>query len=157
MANALHHISVFVSNMDRAIHLFRDILGFELIWRISKVGGQQLSALVGIPIMKTELAYLRSSTDEVAVELARLIQPTFEGNAVCFGMPGTAGLRLVADDLDRLHQRLTQEGWNPLTPCLPMLSPEGENIRVFCIRVEDRLTLEFIGLSVASGLNDERG
>ena len=156
MANALHHISVFVSDMDRSIHLFKDILGFELVWHVPKVGGQKLSTLLGIPNMKAELAYLQSSTGETAVELARLFCQSLETHPMRFGIPGTAGLSLVVDDLDRLHQRLTKEGWSPLTSCLPMRSPEGDNIRAFCIRVEDSLNLEFIELGGASGLNDEK-
>ena len=30
----IHHVSIFVADMDRAIHLFRDILGFEMSWHI---------------------------------------------------------------------------------------------------------------------------
>ena len=146
MANVLHHVSVFIADMDRGLYLFGDILGFELLWRVPKVGGQRLSALLGIPNMEVELAYLQSSADSVAIELSRLIHPLMEVSPVSFGHVGTIGLSLVVEDLDGLHQRLTKEGWNALTPCLPMCSPEGDNIRGFCIRVEDSLTLEFIEL-----------
>jgi len=40
MPNDLHHVTVFVRNMDRALHLFQDILGLELLWRKAPVGGR---------------------------------------------------------------------------------------------------------------------
>ena len=76
---------------------------------------------------------------------------------VRFGGVGTVVLSLTVGDLDGLYQRLTIEGWPPLTPCMNMRSPDGHPIRVFCIRVQDGLTLEFIELSDAFGLNDETG
>lgn len=157
MANDLHHVSVFVAEMDRAISLFRDILGFELVWRVPKAGGKKISALLGIPDMEAELTYLQTNPTGVAIELCRLIRPEMDMPLVRFGGVGTVGLSLTVGDLDRLYQRLTIEGWPPLTPCMNMRSPDGHPIRVFCIRVEDSLTLEFIELSGASGLNDEMG
>ncbi len=37
MHNDLHHVLVFVSDMGRSLHLFKDILGFEIVWRKDKV------------------------------------------------------------------------------------------------------------------------
>ena len=144
MRSALHHVSVFVSEMDRSIYLFRDILGFEISWRIPKVGGKKLSALLGIPDMVAELTYLRSRSDGVAIELCRLIHPAVDQSQVQFGGPGTVGLSLTVDDLDGLHRRLSEEGWTPFTACTNMRSPEGDAIRLFCLKTEDGLLLELI-------------
>jgi len=144
MRSALHHVSVFVSEMDRSIYLFRDILGLELSWRIPKVGGKKLSALLGIPDMEVELTYLRSISDGVAIELCRLIHPAVDRAPVRFGGPGTVGLSLTVDDLDGLHRRLSEEGWGPFTPCTEMRSPGGDPIRLFCLKTEDGLLLELI-------------
>ena len=144
MAHHVHHVSIFVSDMNRALNLFKDILGFELIWHIPLAGGRKLSALLGISDLEMELVYLQSQADGTGIELSRLIHPALEMSAVPFGNAGTAGLNILVKDLDGLHRRLTNEGWNPLSPCLSMRSPEGNNIRVFCIRFENSLTLEFI-------------
>lgn len=144
MANDLHHVSVFVADMDRALHLFKDILGFELLWRVPSAGGRKLSALLGIPDMEAELAYLQRSTNDVAIELSRLIRPTMDTPPVQFGGVGTIGLSLIVEDLDGLHRRLSEEGLTPLTPCMEMRSPEGVLIRVFCFRTEEGVTIELI-------------
>jgi len=155
MANDLHHASIFVTDMDRALHLFKDILGFELLWRVSPVGGRKLSALLGIPDMKAELAYLQGRSGGVGVELVRLIRPTMDESPIRFGKAGMLGLSLVVEDLNGLHQRLTEEGWTPFTPCMQIRTPQGDPVRVFCFRTEEGLTLELIE-EVASSAQEDR-
>lgn len=155
MANAVHHVSVFVSDMDRSLNLFKDILGFKLVWRVLKAGGQKLSELLGIADMEADLAYLRSQPNGVGVELSHLIRPALDVPPVPFGSVGTVGLSLLVENLDDLHHRLAKGGWNPLAPCTPMVNPDGDPIRVFCIRVEGSLTLEFIELNGASDLKGQ--
>lgn len=145
MSSRLHHVSLFVSDMDRTLHLFRDLLDFELKWRVPSVGGGKLSSLLGIPDVEIELAYLQSPGNGVAVELARLIRPVINSPAVRFGEAGTVSLSLMVEDLEGLHNRLSEEGWTPFSPCKEMQSPEGDPIRIFCFQTKDGLALELIG------------
>lgn len=144
MPSRLHHVVVFVTGMDRSIHLFRDLLGLKLDWRIPRINGRELSELVGIPEMVAEMAYLRCRSGETAVELVRLIHPLPVKRPAGSGAPGNAGLSFVVEDLDGLHGRLTDEGWEPFTPGVRMRSPDGEWLRLFCFRVEDGITIELI-------------
>lgn len=144
MSNDLHHVSLFVADMERALHLFRNLLSFELVWRAAPIGGRKLSAVLGIPNIKAELAFLRSRPDSVAVELVHMIQPSGGKKAVSFSAPGTVVLTLIVEDLQFLHQRLTEEGWAPLTSCVEMRTPEGDPVRVFCFRTQEGITIELI-------------
>jgi catechol 2,3-dioxygenase-like lactoylglutathione lyase family enzyme len=144
MHNDLHHVTVFVRDMDRALHLFRDILGFELLWRKVPVGGRKLSALVDIPDIELELAFLQGRPGGVAVELARMIRPTLGEPQAKIEGPGTSGLCLMVKDLDGVHQRLTEEGWSPFTACMEMMTPEGDPIRAFCFRTDEGMNVELI-------------
>ena len=152
----IHHVSIFVADMDRAIHLFRDILGFEMSWHIPEAGGKQLSALLGIEDMKAELAYLKSGSDGISIELARLIRPVVAPQGIRFGSIGTMGVSIAVPDVDSLYDRLNEEGWIPLTRCLSIRSPDGGNLRVFCIRLENCLTLEFMEQIMPAGKNNCR-
>ena len=144
MGAALHHVSVFVADLDRAVRLFCDVLGFEVQWRVPKAGGRLLSTLLGVPGIQAELAYLAGEEGDTAVELSRLIQPQRGEAPAPFGGPGTVALTLRVRDLDRLHQSLSDGGWVPLSPCLD-LEPPGENpVRAFCVPVEPGVLLELI-------------
>ena len=144
MGPALHHVSVFVSDMDRAISLFRDILGFNLLWRVPKAGGGLLSTLLGVPGIEAELACLAGHGNGVALELSRLIHPVTSDLPVSFGALGTVALSLTVRDLDLLHQRLSGGGWAPLSPCLNLKPPQGKPVRAFCVHVEPGVLLELI-------------
>lgn len=140
----IHHVSVFIADMDRAIHLLRDILGFELLWHIPEAGGKQLSALLGIKDMRAELAYLKSGSDGISIELARLIHPVVMPQDIRFGSIGTMGVSMAVPDVGSLYDRLNEEGWAPLTRCLSIQGPDGGKMQIFCIRLENCLTLEFM-------------
>jgi len=144
MGASLHHVSVFVADMDRAVRLFRDVLGFELHWRVPKAGGRLLSTLLGVPGIQAELAYLAGEEGGTAVELSRLIQPPQSGGPVPFGDLGTVALTLRVRDLDRLHRSLSDGGWVPLSPCLDLEPPQGNPVRAFCVPVEPGVLLELI-------------
>ncbi|MCP4722287.1 MAG: VOC family protein [Desulfobacteraceae bacterium] len=144
MSIKVHHISIFISDMERTKFLFQDILGFKLVWHIPMAKGKKISALLGIPDLECELVYLTSPDNDVAIELSRLINPIIKTSKVLFGNPGTIGLSLDVQDLDKLHKRLNKEGWHPLSPCLELQSPEGDKIRAFCVRIENCMTLELI-------------
>jgi catechol 2,3-dioxygenase-like lactoylglutathione lyase family enzyme len=140
----MHHVSFFVTDIDRSIHLFKDLLGFELQWRLPKTGGRKLSAVMGIPEVEAELVYLQGPNDAVAIELVRLIHPSMENRTIQFGMPGAIGLSFVIEDLDALYERLIEEGWAPFTQGVQMMSPDGEPVRIFCFRTDEGVTIEII-------------
>ena len=142
MLNEVHHIAIFVSDMERTLHLFRDCLDFELEWHLPRVGGSKLSSVIGLPGMEAEIAYLRARTKGAAIELVRLIHPSRNEIEVSSGGSVTAILSLLVEDINSLTAKLKEEGWVPLTVPLEMRSPEGEPIRVCCLRVDEGVTLE---------------
>lgn len=141
MAGELHHLVVSVGDMERSLELFRDILDFELVWRLPRVGGRKLSSLLGRPGFEAEMAYLLSRPGGWAVELVRPLHST----AVATSREEGLGLSLKVADIDEMHRRVLAGGWSPFTDPLPMLSPEGREVRVFCFTGLPGLMIELIG------------
>jgi catechol 2,3-dioxygenase-like lactoylglutathione lyase family enzyme len=129
---------LFVKDMGRSIRLFHDILGFDQLWRLPKVGGKKLSAVMGLPEMQAEIAYLQKQAGETAVELVRLL----DGSPAPGGRAGGVGLSLAVEDLSGLHRKLVEEGWKPFTEPVKMLGPDGREIEMFCFRTEEGLLVE---------------
>jgi catechol 2,3-dioxygenase-like lactoylglutathione lyase family enzyme len=140
----VHHVGLFVSNMDRARHLFQDILEFGLVWHLPMVKGSRMAELMGIPNVQMEIVYLQNGPGNTAVELCRMIHPVKKQSPKAFGSPGTTSLSLNVENLDQLHKRLTREGWSPLSPCLDMRDPEGHPVRIFCFSAEEGVVVELI-------------
>ncbi len=150
----VHHVALFVSDMGRALHLFRDILGFETVWHAPEVKGKRMAMLLGIPEVKLEMAYLQNSPNSVAVELCRMIHPVREKPISTFGSPGAMSLSLQAENLEKLHERLAREGWTPFSPCLEMSDPEGNPVRLFCFPTEEGLVVELIEKMSSASLTE---
>jgi catechol 2,3-dioxygenase-like lactoylglutathione lyase family enzyme len=142
--SGFHHISIIVSDLDRNLKLFRDILGFDLSWRLPQLKGKKISQLLGIPGMEAEVAYLTGPSKGVDIELARLQHPEMGGEGARFGEAGTVCLSLTVEGLEALHRRLTTEGWAPLSPCTDLRSPEGVPYRMFCFRTDEGLLVELM-------------
>jgi catechol 2,3-dioxygenase-like lactoylglutathione lyase family enzyme len=143
MASILNHISIIVKDVERAIHLYQDLLGFQVIWHQKKVGGGKLSAMLGIPGFECEMVYMQRVPDGAAVELIRTIQPPIENNAdFRFGALGSVGLSMQVEDIDGLHERLTDEGWTPISQCMELMTPTGVPIRAFCFATDEGVTVE---------------
>lgn len=142
LLNEVHHIAIFVSDMEKTLRVFQNCLGFQLTWRLPRAGGPKLSAVIGLPDMEAEIAYLHCQANGTAVELVRLIHPSFGEMRAIFGVPGTATLSLLVEGLDGLSAKLREEDWIPMTVPVEMRTPEGEPIRVCCLRIEEGLSLE---------------
>ena len=147
MGALMHHVSICVTDMDRSLKLFRDILGFTLAWRRDRIKGGVLSRLLGIERMEADVAYLEIGPKRTGVEISRLLHPVMEDAPRDFGSAGTCSFGLRVDNLDELHARLAQEGWPPLSPCLDLNPPGEGTARAFCVKIEPGVLLELIEMT----------
>jgi catechol 2,3-dioxygenase-like lactoylglutathione lyase family enzyme len=143
MPGELHHVAIFVTDMIRSIHLFRDLLGLKVDWHLPRIEEPKLGEAAGIPGMVAEIAYL-SGRGRVAVELVRLIHPPLHQEPSNPGASARMGLSFIVDDLDALRSKLSEEGWMPFTPAVRMRTPDGGRVRMFCFQVEHGCTVELI-------------
>lgn len=140
----MHHVAVFVSDMDRSLHLFRDILGLELAWHMPVVKGSRISALLGIQDLEMEIAYLKDLDGGVSVELCRMRHPGMKQVPQNIGGSGSVSLSFQVTHLESLHRRLTDEGWHPFSPCMDMRDPGGSPVKLFCFTIEEGVVVELI-------------
>jgi catechol 2,3-dioxygenase-like lactoylglutathione lyase family enzyme len=140
----IHHVALYVRDMERSLHLFQDLLGFQMQWRLPSVGGRKLSALLGIPGIEAEIAYLQNQKNPVALELVRLVHPPSTAKSEGSTAPGQALISLSVRDLDGLYTNLEKDGWKPFTPAIAMPTPQGTMARICCFRTEEGMTIELI-------------
>ncbi|MBI5585363.1 MAG: VOC family protein [Deltaproteobacteria bacterium] len=143
MPVGLHHVSIFTVDVQRSLRLFRDILGLKLLWQ-APVGGRKLAALMGLPEVEAELFYLQNEAGGPALELIRLIRPERSEIPPLLGSRGSVTLSLQVKEIESLHRRLQEEGWTPHSSCLQLFTPQGQAVKLFSLRTEEGLSLEFI-------------
>jgi catechol 2,3-dioxygenase-like lactoylglutathione lyase family enzyme len=106
----IHHTGFTVSDIDRSVAFYTDVLGLELIARQEKQGGY-LGAIVGYADAHVRMAHLRVPGAEHVVELFQYLAPA--GTAPGRIEPrdvGCAHLCIVVDDLPAAYARLEQAG-----------------------------------------------
>ena len=106
----IHHTGYTVSDLDRSLEFYRDLLGLEVIATQEKEAGY-LAAIVGYPDAHVRMAHLRVAGSEHVVELFEYLAPagarpgSLEPRDV-----GTSHLCLLVDDLPSLYRRLREAG-----------------------------------------------
>ena len=74
---ALHHTGYTVSDLDRSVAFYRDLMGLEVIAQQEKQGGY-LAAIVGYPDAHVKMAHLRAPASGHVLELFEYIAPEGE-------------------------------------------------------------------------------
>ncbi len=142
MSARMHHVSIFVEDMKRALELFSGILGLEEVQRLDGVEGSRISALLGKSDFQADMVFLKHPDQRVCLELVRQTRPSPEAPSP--GVAGRFGVSLAVSDLDAAHAGLRRAGWTPLSDPLEMTDPSGRSIRLFCFLTEEGLMVELI-------------
>ena len=142
MSTRIHHISIFVNNMERSLQLFRDLLGMEEIQRLPGVRGSRISKLLGIAEFEAEMVFLKHPAQKVSLELVhQLSPPRVDRNT---NKTGGFGLSFMVPDLGGIYKDLAREGWSPISEPLEMVDPAGRSIRLFCFPTDEGVMVELI-------------
>lgn len=105
----VHHTGYTVSDLDRSLSFYRDLLGCEVIATQEKQGGY-LAAIVGYPDAHVRMAHLRAPGGEHVIELFEYLSPAGERAAVEPRNVGASHLCFLVPDLRALYDQLVERG-----------------------------------------------
>ena len=142
MPARMHHVSLFVNDMERSLQLFNGILGMETVKRLNGVRGERISTLLGMAGFSADMLFLKHPSQKILLELVRQTGPA--GVYSPRGVAGGFGISLTVPDLDLVHAELIQAGWQPLSEPLEMIDPSGAAIRLFCFHTDEGMMVELI-------------
>jgi glyoxylase I family protein len=119
MFRSIHHASFTVSDMDRSIAFYRDILGMELTWDSKAAGvefkGPVADAVTGCPGTEQRIAFLALGESRL-----ELVEYTPTGKPQADNKPsdtGSAHVCLQTDNVDEVYRRLVAK--NVRLHCAP--------------------------------------
>lgn len=119
-----HHMAVFVTDMQRSLGCYRDLLGFEVRFDGVLPDGQAtksevLDAIFGLEEARTHTVLLQSpDSDDTFLELQQPLNPPVErlGDAEQrYGFTGISELGLAVDDVDGWFARVREAGYETQT------------------------------------------
>jgi lactoylglutathione lyase len=101
----LHHTGFTVSNLERSLAFYLDVLGCELLARQEKQGGY-LAAIVGYPDAHVRMAHVRAPDSVHVIELFEYLAPTPGRSQLEPRNVGTAHICFIVADLEATYERL---------------------------------------------------
>ncbi|GAA5071781.1 catechol 2,3-dioxygenase-like lactoylglutathione lyase family enzyme [Thermocatellispora tengchongensis] len=142
------HFSFTVSDLDRSVAFYRDLLGFELVHTQDQDNAYTRS-LVGYPDAVLRIAQLAVPGQPRGVsthdlELVEYVVPRGAGPGPARHLPGAAHLALTVEDALAEHERLSAAGVRFVSP--PNAITAGINAGGYaCYFLDpDEITLELV-------------
>jgi lactoylglutathione lyase len=138
----LNHAAIQVADLDRSI-AFYELLGLSLEYR-ARSGVPYLQQLVGYPGVTLDYAEMVIPGSDTLFEI--LEYQGVEGTPIdpSTANPGTSHVCFLVDELDPLHERLTEQGVEFISP--PRHPEIGVNVggRVVYLKDPDGIRVELL-------------
>jgi glyoxylase I family protein len=140
---AADHTGITVSNLERSLAFWRDVLGFEFSHSTHQTG-ERPEQITGVKGAELKLAVLRTPSGH-KIELLEYFAPA---DRRCVDIRpcdvGHVHVALTVDDLDAVLQKIAASGWKAAGA--PQTLTHGPNAgkRVIYVRDPDGTTIEFM-------------
>lgn len=105
----VHHIGLTVSDLERSVAFYTEMLNCEFVMRQEKAGGY-LAEIVGYPDAHVEMCHVRAPGGEIVLELFQYLSPDMKTIDLEPRLVGNPHICLVVDDIRPVHERLHAAG-----------------------------------------------
>lgn len=138
----MHHASVTVSDMERSLGFYRDLLGLQVVYD-AEGGGPEISRIANVP--GTWWRVVQLACAGCLVELIQYLSPPervpYQARN---NHAGASHVALVVDDLEAYYQHLTANGVVFNAPPYTLRGGDFDGWKVTYCRDPDGITVELI-------------
>lgn len=141
---AADHTGITVSNLERSLTFWRDVLGFEPSHTAHQTG-EMASEITGVAGAEIKLAVVKAPGG-YKIELLEYLAPA-ERKRYVDVRPCDVGfvhIALVVDDLDAILNAINASGWKAAGKPQTLQSGPNAGKRVVYVRDPDGTTIEFM-------------
>ena len=141
---AADHTGITVTNLERSLAFWRDVLGFELSHRAHQTG-EMASEITGVPGAEISLAVVKAPGGP-KIELLEYLAPPDRKQHVDLRPcdVGHVHVALTVDDLDAVLNAIAASGWKTAGEPQTLKSGPNAGKRVIYVRDPDGTTIEFM-------------
>ncbi len=137
-----NHTAFVISDLDRTIGFFRDLLGFELTSRAPR-DKKAIADMTGLAEADIEVAYLRGYGHWI--ELIRYTAPPDRGEALPrIYQDGAGHIAFDVDDASAAVEAAAAYGLSPIGDVVTIDQGPNQGRRVVYLQSPDGLSVEFI-------------
>src|SRR4029077_13984994 len=148
---AADHTGITVSNLERSLAFWRDVLGFELSHRVDQKG-ELAAEITGVPDGAISLAVLKAPGGH-KIELLHYTAPADRKQHVDLRPweVGAGHVALTVDDLEAVLEKTAASGWKADRKPQTLTTGPNAGKRVMYVRDPDGTTIEFMKPPAQSG------
>jgi catechol 2,3-dioxygenase-like lactoylglutathione lyase family enzyme len=141
---AADHTGITVSNLERSLTFWRDVLGLELSHTAHQTG-EMASEITGVAAAEIKLAVVKAPGGH-KIELLEYLAPPQRKAGVDLRPcdVGSVHVALVVDDLDAILNAINASGWKAAGKPQTLQSGPNAGKRVVYVRDPDGTTIEFM-------------
>ena len=141
---AADHTGITVSNLDRSLAFWRDVLGFELSHTACQTG-ELAREITGVAGAEINLAVVKSAGGH-KIELLEYSAPAKRKRGVNLRPcdVGSVHVALIVDDLDAILNAINASGWKAAGKPQTLRSGPNAGKQVVYVRDPDGTTIEFM-------------
>jgi catechol 2,3-dioxygenase-like lactoylglutathione lyase family enzyme len=145
---AADHTGITVSNLERSLAFWRDVLGFELSHTAHQTG-ELAREITGVAGAELKLAVLKAPGGH-KIELLEYLAPPDRKKHVNLHPcdVGHVHTALLVDDLNALLDKIAASGWRAAGKPQTLQSGPNAGKRVVYVRDPDATTIEFMELPI---------
>jgi catechol 2,3-dioxygenase-like lactoylglutathione lyase family enzyme len=146
---AADHTGMTVSNLERALVFWRNVLGFELS-HTAHQAGEMAREITGVAGAEIKLAVVKAPGGH-KIELLEYLAPAERKRQVNLRPcdVGSVHVALIVDDLDAVLSAINASGWKAAGKPQTLQSGPNAGKRVVYVRDPDGTTIEFMQQSQA--------
>jgi catechol 2,3-dioxygenase-like lactoylglutathione lyase family enzyme len=140
---AVGHTGVTVSDIDRSIAFYRDVLGCE-VGEKGRYGGTLFAAITGVPEAEIDIAFVRAPGGH-QIELLAYARPEDRRRSTLRPCdPGAMHLMLRVRDIDSVAKAIAAGGFTTVGPIQTVPDGPFAGLRAIYARDPDGVVLELI-------------
>ena len=137
------HTGITVSNLERSLAFWRDVLGFELSHTAHQTG-ELAKEITGVAGAEIKLAVLKTPGGHKIELLEYLAPPDRKQIALRPSDVGSVHVALIVNDLDAVLDRIAASGWKAAGKPQTLRTGPNAGKRVVYVRDPDGTTIEFM-------------
>ena len=148
-ATGIHHTKISVSDMDRSVHFYRDVLGFELIYDAFRDDPAEYRQIMGFDKVQVRIAMLRDRNQRSMIGLLQFTEPAPTGGPAGVNHVGFATLAVEVDDIHADYERIQRENIRTISPPVDIVRNGKCVARAMYVFDPDGLQIELYQAMVA--------
>jgi len=140
----VHHGGIIVSDMEKSLSFYRDLLGCEMISK-DIVFGENIDKIVGLKNARMEIVNLRVGQSDDVLELLQYFNPpskSFSPDSQANDI-GIGHICFKVYDMDKAYKYLSEKGVKFFS--VPQVNQDGKTTSVY-FRDPDGIILELYGI-----------